>query len=114
VLLSTKINSVLLFVAVNIRDNYELMVIIKPLLPEETRGEVQDRLLKLVKKAGGEITSTDVWGKRHLAYEIKGFDEGYYIIYKCELPAAAVAELNQALTLNPDIIRFLLIKEENL
>lgn len=91
---------------------YELMVILKPLLPEDLRSGVQKRIEDLVKKLKGEIKDTDVWGKRHLAYPIGKQDEGYYVVYKVVLEQEKVDKFKTELKLEGDIIRFLLSKLE--
>lgn len=91
---------------------YELMVIFKPLLPEDNREDVYTSVTKEIesKKIGGKIVETDVWGKRHLAYEIDGYDEGYYIVYKCELNPDKIADLESEFKLNNDLLRYLITK----
>ena len=91
---------------------YELMIILKPLLPEEIRKSVQEKIEKLVKKAKGNLLSQDLWGKRHLAYPIKKTEEGYYIVYKLELEPEFSDEFQHGLKLTNDILRFLLSKED--
>lgn len=90
---------------------YELMVILKPLLPEDIRAGVQKKLETHVKKAKGKILADDVWGKRHLAYPISKHEEGYYIVYKLELAPEHVDEFQVELKLMNDILRFLLSTE---
>lgn len=91
---------------------YELMVILKPLLPEDIRAGIQKRLESLVKKAKGSIVSQDTWGKRHLAYPIKKHEEGYYIVYDLELDPAHIVEFQKELKLISDILRSLLSKKD--
>jgi len=93
-------------------NHYELMVILKPLLPEDIRSGIQKRIEKYVKEAKGEIASTDVWGKRHLAYAIKKHDEGYYIVYKLSLGSEFTDKFQSELKLMNDILRFILIKQD--
>lgn len=94
--------------------SYELMVIIRHLLSEDERLDAQKKISDIFQQVGGEITNTDVWGKRHLAYEIDGQTEGYYIVYKCTLPNQSANTLESELRLDNNILRFLLIREENL
>ena len=89
---------------------YELMLILKPLLPEDIKSNIIEEVEKLVKKYKGNIISTDVWGKRHLAYPIKKHDEGYYLVYKLEINQKEVKEFDRQLNLNNGILRFLRIK----
>jgi small subunit ribosomal protein S6 len=93
--------------------DYELMVILKPLLPEDIKSGIDKRLKGLISKLEGKLTATDVWGKRHLAYQIESHEEGYYIIYKIELSTDKLDELNSELKLFNDILRFLIVREDN-
>lgn len=92
---------------------YELMVIIKPLLPEDIKSKVLKRVEKLVKDASGSIVSMDAWGKRHLAYKIKSHEEGYYVVMQVKLPEKNVKEFERELKLQNDVLRFLLIRKDN-
>lgn len=92
--------------------NYELMVILKPLLPEDIRAGVQKKIESLVKKAKGSVSSQDSWGKRHLAYPIQKHEEGYYIVYDLELDPSKVDTFQKELGLISDVLRFLLSKKE--
>lgn len=94
--------------------SYELMLIVRPLVPEEIRNKLLDSIAAIVAKSGGVFELKDSWGKRHLAYKIKGHDEGYYLIYRVELPTNAMEKLKQAMRLMPDIVRFIVIKESEL
>lgn len=89
---------------------YEVMLILKPLLPEDIKSNIIEDVEKLVKKHKGNIVSTDVWGKRHLAYPINKHEEGYYIVYKLEMGQDNVKEFDRQLNLNSGILRFLRIK----
>jgi small subunit ribosomal protein S6 len=91
---------------------YELMIILKPLLPEDIRAGLQKKLEKLVVKGEGKIIATDAWGKRHLAFPIKKHDEGYYIVYKLSMKQAYAQEFQRELKLTSDILRFLLTELE--
>ena len=93
---------------------YEMMVILKPLFPDDVRKAVHKSLVDLCKDLGGEVTDADVWGKRYLAYKIRSHDEGYYIVYTLELPADQLKEFRRLVDLKQEILRYLLVKvEEN-
>lgn len=90
------------------------MVIIKPLLPEDIKSKVLKKIEKLIDEASGQIKSTDVWGKRHLAYKIKSHEEGYYVLMNLKIPEEKVKEFEHDLKLQGDILRFLLIRKDRL
>ncbi|GIW57539.1 MAG: 30S ribosomal protein S6 [Candidatus Dojkabacteria bacterium] len=95
------------------KHKYELMVIIKPLLPDNVRLGVESKIVEILEKNDGRVHNIDVWGRRHLAYKIKGYNEGYYIVYEFEnYPAIIKSTIEKSLRSNSDILRFLLIKQE--
>jgi small subunit ribosomal protein S6 len=93
--------------------NYEMMVVLKPLLPDDVRKEVHKNFVDLLKKLGGEVVDVDVWGKRYLAYDIKGHNEGYYIVYNFKAPSSSVAECKRRLELVQEILRYMIIEVEH-
>lgn len=92
---------------------YELMMILKPLLPDDIRKSIHKGVVKLIKDLGGNAGDVDVWGKRYLAYKIKGHNEGYYLVYSMDLPASSVTELKRQLSLKQEILRFMTVKIEH-
>jgi len=89
---------------------YELMVILKPLLPDDVRKAIHKNIVKTISDMGGEAKDVDVWGKRYLAYKIKGHSEGYYIVYNFDLPADQLGEFTRQLKLKQEILRFVTLK----
>ena len=90
--------------------NYELMVVLKPLLPDDFRKEIHKEFVKMIKDAGGDVLDVDVWGKRYLSYKIKGHNEGYYIVYEFEVDPETIPEMNRKLQLKQEILRFIIMK----
>lgn len=86
---------------------YELMVIIDPTV-EDHSVEVK-AIEEILAKLGGELTKTDVWGKRHLAYEIKKQSEGIYAVFEFKMEPNQLAELNRVLSLRPLVLRHLAV-----
>ncbi len=90
-----------------VRD-YEMMVIFKPLLPDDVRKGSHKSIVDLAQKLGGEVKSADVWGKRYLAYPIKSHDEGYYIVYQLKLPAGSAEKFKTGINRIGEVLRYLL------
>lgn len=67
---------------------------------------------KLIADNGGSITNTDNWGKRKLAYPIKGQEFAIYVFYTVELPAEAVKKINDTLNITDEVVRFLVTKPD--
>ncbi len=91
---------------------YEMMVIVKPLLPDDIRKVVHKSIVDLCKKLGGEARDVDVWGKRYLSYKIASHTEGYYLVYTFSLPASSLEEFKRMMGLKQEILRYLLINVE--
>lgn len=92
--------------------NYEAMYILKPTLDEETIDATVTRLEDIVKTGGGEVVKTDRWGKRRLAFEVNGCNEGFYVLMFFKSPSAASQELERILKIQDDVIRHLVIKKD--
>jgi len=91
---------------------YEMMVIVKPLLPDEIRKVVHESIVNLCKELGGEVRDVDVWGKRYLAYKIKSHEEGYYLVYMLSLPPESLGELKKRMDLKQEALRYLLVRAD--
>lgn len=92
--------------------NYEIMYIIKPDLDEEKLEAVIAKFGAIIDNNGGEIISTDKWGKRRLAYEINDYREGVYILVNFKGEAAVPQELDRVMKITDDILRFMIINKE--
>lgn len=92
-------------------DSYELAVLFHPDLEIDIE-KAGKQIDKLVTESGGKITAEDNWGKRKLAYKIKGHEHAVYVFYTLELPAAGVKQLNDVLNITDEVIRFLITKPD--
>lgn len=87
---------------------YELMVILKADRREEEISKHLGEIKKLVSDLDGKFFHEDDWGKRDLAYKIKKEEIGYYTVFGFELDPGKINEVNDALRIDPAIIRYLL------
>ncbi|NLW21765.1 MAG: 30S ribosomal protein S6 [Tissierellia bacterium] len=90
---------------------YEAVFIFVPNLEEEKRNQLFDRL-KGVIEADGTINNVDEWGNRKLAYEIKDFTEGYYVIVNFESTPETVDELDRICKISDGMMRHMIIRED--
>lgn len=104
------------------RREYELVIIISPLISnEEGITASLDRLRQTIETNGGAITGINQgspWGRRKLAYPIReyvsgeasrrSFSDGYYALINFTLGAAKVAELERTIRLTDTILRHLI------
>ena len=92
--------------------NYELAFIVHPNVDEEGVAEVVEKVSQQVQAVNGEVPSVDVWGRRKLAYPINNHREGTYILLHAKLLPSTIVELERNLKLTEQIIRYLLVVEE--
>ncbi len=81
-------------------------------MEEEARKAVVERFNNVLTENGAEITNVKEWGKRRLAYEIEKFRDGYYMILNVVAKPAAVQEFDRLARISEDIIRHIVVKEE--
>lgn len=91
--------------------NYELLCIIKPNLDMEESDKVVEALEKTIKEFGGKVANVDKMGRKKLAYEIKDFKDGFYVTLKMEFVEDKIVELKRNLTLNDNVLRFMMMSE---
>lgn len=90
--------------------NYEILCIIKPNLDMEEYDKVIESLEATIKDFEGKVEGVDRMGRKKLAYEIKNFKDGFYFTLKVDFPENKVVDLKRNLTLNENIIRFMVIE----
>jgi small subunit ribosomal protein S6 len=89
---------------------YETIYIVNPNLDADSLKEVVTKFSDLIKKLKGYIVEVNEWGKRKLAYEVKKFDRGYYVVLNfCGLPGV-VQELERSLDLDDRVLKYLTVK----
>lgn len=92
-------------------NQYEIAVLYHPDL-EVDLSKAEDRVSKIISDNGGKITATDNWGKRKLAYNIKGNEHAVYVFYTVEMPPLNVAKVESTLNITDEVIRFLITKPD--
>ena len=95
-------------------NHYETIYIVNPTLDDDSLKEAIDKFSDLIKKLKGAIVKVNEWGKRKLAYEVKRFDKGYYVVLDfCALPKM-LTELERNLKLDDRILKYITVKiDEN-
>ncbi len=58
----------------------------------------------------GQVTKTDRWGRRKLAYEIDKQRDGYYVYVEAEIDGKNLPELERNLKLSPNVLRHLIVR----
>lgn len=85
---------------------YEVMVLIHADLEIDLDKPLK-KIESLIKDAGGEVSNSDVWGKRKLAYRIKGQDFAVYAYFEVQLPGPGISKLEAGLNIADEVLRYL-------
>jgi small subunit ribosomal protein S6 len=90
---------------------YELMYIIRTDLEQDVVDATMAKVQGIITNGGGEITHHEVWGKRRLAYEIKKYRDGIYVLVKFNATPEVVAELDRVIRITDEVLRHLITKD---
>lgn len=91
---------------------YELMLVVRPDVPEDGVQAVLDRATRSVTQGSGQIVKVSPWGRRRLAYPIGAHREGSYHIVLFDAPSEAVLELERGLNITEEVMRHLVTRVE--
>jgi small subunit ribosomal protein S6 len=92
-------------------NQYEIAVLYHPDL-EVDLSKAEERVKKIVADNGGKVLKDDNWGKRKLAYDIKGNGHAVYVFYTVELPGESVRKVEDTLNITGEVIRFLITRPD--
>ena len=90
--------------------NYEVVFIAAPTLTGEELESFINHAQTVVESKNGKVVKVDNWGKKSLAYKIKRFREGYYVVLSIEGDGGAIAELERRFRVTDSIIRFISVR----
>ena len=89
---------------------YELMFIVRPDMTEEDQDKLLANLEGQVGTAGGTVKSVERMGKRRLAYLVRRFQDGIYILMTLEGDGAMVKEVERRLRVTEPVIKFITVR----
>ncbi len=93
---------------------YETMVLVDSSVGEKGLPEVIRHVSGLIGRFEGSIERIEKWGERELAYPIEHVKSGIYILFYFRADAAVVSEIRRLLQMSEQVLRFILIKAEEM
>ena len=89
---------------------YELMMVV-PQMDDEGLSATLERVNNDIGERGGTVVRQERWGGlRRLAYPIKDYNEGNYVLTYLELDPERASELETNLRVSEDVLRHLLLR----
>jgi small subunit ribosomal protein S6 len=89
---------------------YELMFIVRPDMAEEDLDKLISTLETAVSTSGGAVKSVERMGKRRLAYTVRRFHDGMYVLLTVEGSGGLIHELERRLRVTEPVIKFLSVR----
>ena len=91
-------------------NTYETLFIVNPNLEETQIEAIATKVKDLITKNGGNILSTNMWGRRRLTYNIKNRNTGFYVLVEFTAPAESISTLERFFNIEEEIMRHLILK----
>ena len=89
---------------------YEVMFIVRPDVADEDVDKLIASLDQTVTGGGGTVRSTEKLGKRKLAYMVRRFNDGNYILLTIDADGSLIAELERRLRVSEPVIKFITVR----
>lgn len=93
-------------------NKYEIMFIVRADIDEKAVNDTEKAFEKVLTNMKSKIVDTKDMGQRKLAYPIKDQLRGYYFVLNVEATADAVKEFDRKAKIDSNILRHLIIREE--
>ena len=93
-------------------NKYESVIIINPNLDEAALKALEEKFTGLINE-NGKVESVENMGKKRLAYEIKKFKEGTYMLFNFESNPDSIKELERIYRITDDVIKFIVVRKED-
>jgi small subunit ribosomal protein S6 len=91
--------------------HYETIFIINPEISDEETDAVVEKYSSLLTEGGAFMGMVDKWGRRRLAYNVRKFNKGFYVLFDYGSSPEAVAEMERNFKIDDNVIRFLTVKQ---
>lgn len=92
--------------------SYEVMFIIRPDVTEEDMDKLISALQTHATNAGATVTKAEKMGKRRLAYDVKKFQDGQYVLFTLQAEGKGVYELERRLRVTEQVIKFITVRTD--
>lgn len=92
--------------------NYEVMFIVRPDMEDADVDKTIETFSGYITTGGGAVKSVEKMGRRRLAYTVRKFNDGIYILLIVEAPASLIAEIERRLRVSEQVIKFITVRTD--
>ena len=89
---------------------YEIMFIVRPDILDEDLDKLIAGLEANITHGGGSIKSMEKLGRRKLAYMVKKFNDGNYVLLTINADGSLVGEIERRLRVSEPVIKFISVR----
>lgn len=91
---------------------YEVMFIVRPDVLEEDMDKLITTLQGHATTAGAVVQNTEKMGRRRLAYDVKKFQDGQYVLFTLQADGKAIHELERRMRVAEQVIKYITVRTD--
>ena len=89
---------------------YEIMFIVRPDVEEADLDKLIEGFSGNITSGGGEVKNVVKMGRRRLAYTVRKFNDGFYVLLNVAAPGNLIAEIERRLRVSEPVIKFITVR----
>ena len=89
---------------------YEIMFIVRPDVEEADLDKLIEGFSGNITSGGGEVKAVEKMGRRRLAYTVRKFNDGFYVLLTIAAPGSLVSEIERRLRVSEPVIKFITVR----
>jgi small subunit ribosomal protein S6 len=91
---------------------YEIMFIVRPDVEEADLDKLIETFSGYVTAGNGEVKSVEKMGRRRLAYTVRKFNDGFYVLFHVATEGNQIGELERRLRVTEQVIKFITVRTD--
>ena len=89
---------------------YEIMFIVRPDVEEADLDKLIEGFSSNITTGGGEVKSVEKMGRRRLAYTVRKFNDGFYVLLNIAAEGKLITEIERRLRVSEPVIKFITVR----
>ncbi len=89
---------------------YEIMFIVRPDVEETDLDKLIEGFSGNITSGGGEVKGVEKMGRRRLAYTVRKFNDGFYVLLTVAAPGSLIGEIERRLRVSEPVIKFITVR----
>jgi small subunit ribosomal protein S6 len=89
---------------------YEIMFIVRPDVEEADLDKLIEGFSANITSGGGEVKSVEKMGRRRLAYTVRKFNDGFYVLLNIAAAGSLIGEIERRLRVSEPVIKFITVR----